>query len=550
MAIANLNLSDISGSQNSNKRSFSWSVGETFPSGNNPISTKISRQSLNSPVKEDAEDTIILFSGSNVRLTQFSVISGVQVAFDMPPGVRYRSKETLVASGILQVYNILDKKAPFLRCGKFVHPILPKLRMWRTQDKEFILPQPLPGKYWRIDLTESTSKDKKNSPQELEKVFQANCFYKNVENCDTMFSSPVRPSLTELRTNHFRRQPMDSPPPTPTRRKGSGNVKDLLGLFEDEREVKRQRQDRSSVYSSTNETEKEEEIIDPYSSSGSTLDKILDQFDEPVVETTTAPIPESRPMTPTNIAFSSSNDLSNDDSTATVTDDSSEESKSDEFIDSGVSDETLHSSIPTSPQFSPMSATSYLSHPLVPLATRNNILSSTFPLQFKAMDDDWLEISVANGTQLPANEQLQQQDKNSYVDWVSQMAEDVVSYSANFLTDKIDKLSISTTATANTATINPRSIARRSTSLKYKGHSTMRSPSSAPSPILPTSRWEPQLQLQHHSTLEARHIHTDACTMRRDKVVDMPDLYHQAVTVSQYMGWRILNRVITPWAKR
>lgn len=181
--------------------------------------------------EESGDDTEVLFSGDDAKLTQFSAFRFKD--FDFPPPDGNQIKEALVARGTLQVYKMLGKeRAAFIRCGAFVQPILPKLRVWRTQNNQFILPQPLPEKYWKIVLPATSEY------MDLELILDETCFYRNLV-----------------------------PPPPPSSDESDSE------LTSDEPDLTNDR-----TVSTTNDDD--DDHNDPYSSSASTLDRILDNFED------------------------------------------------------------------------------------------------------------------------------------------------------------------------------------------------------------------------------------------------------------------------------
>lgn len=157
---------------------------DSFGSIASNLTRRSSRNELyssNTSDLDDEDDTVTLFEGENAVLSQFSAFTSLK-NYDSPPSVKHRTSEQIVSEGVLRVYKILGKSAAFLQCGMFVHPILPKLRFWRTDLGEFILPQPNPGKYWRIELTGITdlADPTFENIQSLEHVLRESCNYMNI----------------------------------------------------------------------------------------------------------------------------------------------------------------------------------------------------------------------------------------------------------------------------------------------------------------------------------------------------------------------------------
>ncbi|ODQ66796.1 hypothetical protein NADFUDRAFT_41419 [Nadsonia fulvescens var. elongata DSM 6958] len=105
--------------------------------------------------------SLTLFELASARITQFSTSTNAppssskynsKKASNKIPVSQYPRLERIVAEGVFQIYTIHNGLLTYLRCGSIVHPILPRLKLWRTGLSEFILPQPISGKYWRIEV--------------------------------------------------------------------------------------------------------------------------------------------------------------------------------------------------------------------------------------------------------------------------------------------------------------------------------------------------------------------------------------------------------------
>lgn len=127
------------------------------------------------PAQEE-KDIVVLFQYPSAALFQLPVVAGItRRDYDRPPPLpaymlnadnseatknayldqRERRQNTQkVASGKFMIYKLAGQNATYLKVGpSFVHPILPKTRLWRVLKDQFILPQPNPGKFWRLELT-------------------------------------------------------------------------------------------------------------------------------------------------------------------------------------------------------------------------------------------------------------------------------------------------------------------------------------------------------------------------------------------------------------
>ncbi|CAN6599423.1 hypothetical protein TRVA0_001S07250 [Trichomonascus vanleenenianus] len=501
----------LSSNSLNDKRSCSWSSAS---SDYRTLSQRSSQLELVDGDKE--EDTVVLFASKDARLTQFNAIRTHD--YDFPPNRDNRMKESLVTRGDLEVYKMLGKKAAFLRCGKFVHPILPRLRVWRTDDREFILPQPIPSKFWRIVLLDQEGGGEDLRGYDLEYVFNETCHYRNVVPPPSPPASDGEPDVAEEDSVEDEESPKESTINSeqdsvdPIEKDESTNSKqELVDLIEQEESISLEQESvepiehnesTDSIKQEESESIEEEDSNDPiereepikdtkdnrervtkrmerphsaYSSSASTLDKILDCFEAPPAMVNV----ESGNAT---VGLIVNDSLIHDLDDIPSSSPASTAATSDSRATSASSLEGLR----TTP---PLVSAPYISHPLVPLATRNNIISSTFPLRFRPMDDDWLEISGSGPSYHYSHE-----TRHNPVQWAGEL----VSSSSAYFTERV--------------------IPRRQSLRTYHSCDSMRSHKPEPS-------YSP---LSNNSDV---------------------DFYHQALAVSGYVGWRIWNR-LSPWAKR
>lgn len=107
---------------------------------------------------------------------------------DIREGSHSSHLRVLIARGAFQIYRMLGQSATYLKCGQLVHPILPKMRLWRVLFNRFILPQPNPGKYWLLELNDACSI---SEMAQLETILYASCTYHRV------YTSPeISPDIT------------------------------------------------------------------------------------------------------------------------------------------------------------------------------------------------------------------------------------------------------------------------------------------------------------------------------------------------------------------
>jgi hypothetical protein len=503
-------------------------------------------------VDEDAgteNDCSTLFTGGNARLSQFAVpkYSGNK-DFDSPPDMTLRTPETIVAEGQLRIYKILGKKAAFLQCGKFVHPILPRLRLWRIEPSVFILPQPQQGKFWRIDLEPAQGED---DIGDLESVLSAECCYRN--SCDPVGEEPsedVSPGEdSEEGENYLDGANLLS---------GVGEELDVVNSDEDDLksvivtvkgdilEIDEKDTDgvmmtvdadvlneedlesmMVTVQGDTMEEEEEAVVVDAEEDMEGDF-VVTEPVSEVASEESKSPVYDMDFVSDLNVArpvqsggpLSPSLDdildtfgdapyaqkgcplfISGDDDITWHQVDSPQDpydaSDYSKFVAESNSSESSSCESSPSPgnisidsQLDPSS--SFLTHPLVPLSHRNNIISGLYPLRFQPMEDDWLEVNMPRGFLGSYHASLYPRMSGlGYLSWVSQVTGDIISGSSNYVNEKLDQADLA-------------------------------------------RHWE---QPQGSSD--------DDASPKLE-----PDFYQQVVAVSGYMGWRILSRVISPWTKK
>ncbi|ANB12175.1 Inp1p [Sugiyamaella lignohabitans] len=743
------------------QRSSSWSSSSSL----------LSRRSSKNELTDDSEssfdsDVSVLFSGWVAKMTQFTSPNyDMTKDYESPPNMTTRVSESIVSEGKLQIYQILGKKAAFLQCGKFVHPILPRLRLWRVEDKVFVLPQPNPGKFWRIELLPSTSitndesetiMESANDLNSLEQVLGDACFYRNVyepeetsvedeveseevgveeqndrdgesvvagslvdTQCDDMLIAEPEKEETGIEVDEVmiqdnslesRVEPelelLSEPESQPILEEGIHSESEL----EPETQVDSQAEDEFILRPKTNPESFVESpmapltpksspldlpndiqgIIDlstigpespsahflsslqspttpplssPFTtgihydqtSSSSTLDEILDAFDDspyqhsgpifmeqgrdsPSVtisndlinnktndhqqehqitdqETPLNPIYETEDATSDVASFQSDEEpphtqrptpMTSTSSISTVT--TNEVELPELSIDPAtrLNNKENSTPVPFNPSTLPLA---FLNHPFVPMPqlTTNKQLSSRQlhtrfqsprqSLQFKSLEDDWLEVDVAPGTRPPVNYQasLSMRPGLGYLNWVAQVTGDLVSSSSNYVEGKIEKRRASSSShptsrdgsnpnSSTTASINPiyspvpikAAIPPLPEDVRTTVIDATRSGRNSPSP-LPSknairdldTRLVPRSQLSsptrgntpsptstsnttvfEKTTTGPQTPNQTHDTNNTDQVDPQPDLYQQAVIVSGYMGWQLLNRVIPPWVRR
>uniref|UniRef100_A0A060T9Y8 Inheritance of peroxisomes protein 1 n=1 Tax=Blastobotrys adeninivorans TaxID=409370 RepID=A0A060T9Y8_BLAAD len=549
-------------------------------------------------MSDDEDNTVVLFTGHNTRLTQFAAPRHGD--HDSPPPPQARVKETLVASGTLVIYKMLGReKAAFIRCGSFVHPILPKSRMWRTSSDEFVLPQPIPGKYYRVqllapgdDTRQEAKKSTQNSAAELERVFKDSCRYRNAISSRKRHTFAVRSSSPDTfpipQLRHVSDSRLHKPVSTPLLRVESDSEEsqsdschsldrlqeqdsedneyqeqDKVEIPEQDEQPNRdqdvqlnqQEQDHDQLHNEQKDEHNEQHeqpqpqqqeqdktsappsgrasgIESPstdYSSSASTLDRILESFPQsfPYLQPTGPSSVGEQPIAEVDPSVKSS-------STSAMSLSSS--------ASSGATSNTSVLEERPPPFVGPLApTTSYLSHPLVPLATRNNILSSTFPLRFNPMDDDWLESSPQASPSTPRTSTVRASSNQSPRTPVQGSFQSYTVSSSSLSPPPRTPSPFSgsprppsqrSRRRSNRSERSERSVLIADSPRKYKG--LMNSPGSTSPPTIGTSASE---AVAYVSRPRQEHEQTT-----------QPDFYHQAVTVTGYVGRKLWNRL--SWAPR
>lgn len=146
-------------------------------------------------ISEEVEDIVTLFESRSASIYKFPVLQPPKDYNSAPELPTYlledsedfkqRRKNLLVAQGKFQIYKMLGKAAAYVRCGQFIHPILPKMRLWRVLVDQFIFPQPNPGKYWRLEISQLAMED----ADALENIFYDSCLYQKIY-VTSIFSDP------------------------------------------------------------------------------------------------------------------------------------------------------------------------------------------------------------------------------------------------------------------------------------------------------------------------------------------------------------------------
>lgn len=171
-------------------------------------------------ILEEAEDIVTLFQARSASIYKFPVLQPPKDYNSAPELPRYlledsedskqRRKNLLVAQGKFQIYRMLGKTAAYVRCGQFIHPILPKMRLWRVLVDQFVFPQPNPGKYWRLEISELTLED----TDALESILYDSCSYQRIYVIPTISDSESNPENNVANSEDIVLHETSGPKPT------------------------------------------------------------------------------------------------------------------------------------------------------------------------------------------------------------------------------------------------------------------------------------------------------------------------------------------------
>ncbi|VVT56178.1 uncharacterized protein SAPINGB_P004879 [Magnusiomyces paraingens] len=142
----------------------------------------------------DDDDTVFLFDTPLAVLYKYPVPAAIaaNTPHDECPRISSmlltQSAMFVVARGRFSVYQLLGQTIAYVRCGsEFAHPILPRTRVWRIARAQYLLPQPVPRKFWRIELPESDTEEIRT----LDNLFAKICSFQIVYEDDPAEEQPV-----------------------------------------------------------------------------------------------------------------------------------------------------------------------------------------------------------------------------------------------------------------------------------------------------------------------------------------------------------------------
>lgn len=133
------------------------------------------------PIASDTsdDDILILFDTSLAVLYKYPLASPPK-SYDECPRVSdlllTQSSMFVLSRGHFSVYKLLGQTIAYLRCGSIAHPILPKTRVWKIGVNQYILPQPVPRKFWRLELPDSGD----DEVLLLDDILQKICWFQKV----------------------------------------------------------------------------------------------------------------------------------------------------------------------------------------------------------------------------------------------------------------------------------------------------------------------------------------------------------------------------------
>lgn len=169
-----------------NDESGSFPTSPECEDGQRQLRTFDSIETLNSIGSNSTEqfpkddDILTLFYATSARLYKYPVARPPKDYDSCPNITEYGLKQSalfIVSSGHFQLYKILGKTISYIKCGTMVHPLLPKMRIWKILKNQYLLPQPSPGKYWRLEI-QNVSEEQ--SIDDLDRILTTTCYFQNL----------------------------------------------------------------------------------------------------------------------------------------------------------------------------------------------------------------------------------------------------------------------------------------------------------------------------------------------------------------------------------
>lgn len=121
------------------------------------------------PLNINEKVTLFQFNSAKVVLYHEMVDSNQSIP---------KESGTLLGHGSFEVFQLHKGDVTYLSCGSsFVYPLLPKLKILRTNFNQFILPLANPERYWRISLNTEDVKIIRRLERTLEEKIQYRNFY-------------------------------------------------------------------------------------------------------------------------------------------------------------------------------------------------------------------------------------------------------------------------------------------------------------------------------------------------------------------------------------
>lgn len=97
-----------------------------------------------------SESDHVLFAGADGTLSSFGTTRAV--APDSIPPLDARKPGVTIAFGPVRITAPLGREIGYLQVGEFRQPLLPRRRVWRSGPTQLVFPQPVPQRYWQLDV--------------------------------------------------------------------------------------------------------------------------------------------------------------------------------------------------------------------------------------------------------------------------------------------------------------------------------------------------------------------------------------------------------------
>ncbi|KAK6461619.1 inheritance of peroxisomes protein 1-domain-containing protein [Scheffersomyces coipomensis] len=151
-------INELKGTLKSNK---------TSPSFSPPVNSTSQSLSTNTNLNMDEKVTLFKYKSSKI------------LVYDDDDSSSYNSNNSgsLLSFGELEIFQLHKGDITYISCGSsFIYPLLPKLKILRINFNQFILPLINPERYWKIII----NSDEPNVIQVLENTFERIVKYRNL----------------------------------------------------------------------------------------------------------------------------------------------------------------------------------------------------------------------------------------------------------------------------------------------------------------------------------------------------------------------------------